>query len=77
MVVVDSLLHDLRGLGPGPQRLPHVAVSVVEAGQVHVGVDVLVVVVFLSRADGLRDGDGSRYTQDTTRTRIDLPYDDA
>lgn len=51
----NSLLHDLCSLGPGPQSLLHVPVSVVEAGQVHVGVDVLVVVVPLSRADGLRE----------------------
>lgn len=50
----DVPLHDLRCVGPGPQSLPHVPVSVVEASQVHVGVDVLVVVVLLSRSDGLR-----------------------
>ena len=42
------LLHDLRSLGPGPERVAHVAVPVVEARQVHEGVDVLVVVVLLS-----------------------------
>lgn len=52
---VNVPLHDLRCIGPGPQSLPHVAVPVVKASQVHVGVDVLVVVVLLSRSDGLAD----------------------
>lgn len=50
---VNSLLHDLSGLGPGPKSLPHIPVSVMETSQVHVGVDVLVVVVLLSRANRL------------------------
>lgn len=49
----DSLLHDLSSLGPGSQSVPHVPVSVVETSQVHVGVDVLVVVVLLSRCHSL------------------------
>lgn len=49
-----SLLHDLCGLGPSPQSLPHVPVSVVETSQVHVRVDVLVVVVLQSRIHSLK-----------------------
>lgn len=55
MAAVNSLLHDLSGLGPGPEGLPHAPVSIVEASQVHVGVDVLVVVVLLRSIDGLRE----------------------
>lgn len=58
---MNSLLHDLSCLGPGPQSLPHIPVSVVESSQVHVGVDVLVIVVLLSRTDSLRE---SRETQE-------------
>lgn len=50
----NLLLHDPGGVGPGPQRVPHIPVPVVEAGQVHVGVDVLVVVMVLGRTHGLR-----------------------
>lgn len=57
---MNLLLHDLGGLSPGPQGLPHTPVPVVEASQVHVGVDVLVVIVLLSRSDGLRDTDRSK-----------------
>lgn len=57
---VNSLLHDLSCLGPGPQSLPHIPVSVVESSQVHVGVDVLVIVVLLSRTDGLRESERER-----------------
>lgn len=59
---MDVPLHDLRCVGPGPQSLPDIPVSVVEARQVHVGVDVLVVVVLLSRSDGLRDHKASKST---------------
>lgn len=55
---VDLLLHDLSCSGPGLQSLPDVLVSVVETGEVHVGVNVLVVVVLLGRLDRLNtDGD--------------------
>lgn len=50
-----SLLHDLRGLSPGLQSLLHVPVSVMETSQVHVGVDVLVVVMLLGRTHSLTD----------------------
>lgn len=52
----DSLLHDLRGLGPGTEGVAHVAVAVMEACQVHEGVDVLVVVVPLSWTYSLEGG---------------------
>lgn len=57
---MNLLLHDLGGLCPGPQGLPHTPVPVVETSQVHVGVDVLVVIVLLSRTDGLRDRDRTK-----------------
>lgn len=61
---VNSLLHDLSCFGPGPQSLPHIPVPVVESGKVHVGVDVLVVVVLLSGGDGLRERAWKHRTND-------------
>lgn len=43
----DSLLHHCGSLGPRPQGILYVAVSVVVPCQVHEGVDVLVVVELL------------------------------
>lgn len=43
----SSLLDNSSGVGPGLQGFAHIAIATVVASQVHVGVDVLILVVGL------------------------------
>lgn len=52
----SSLLDDSGRVGPGLQGFAHIAVATVVASQVHVGVDVLILVVGLGRGDSLEGG---------------------
>lgn len=52
----SSLLDDSGSVGPGLQGLADIAVATVVASQVHVGVDVLILVVGLGRGNSLEGG---------------------